>query len=249
MSKVFSKKVHISFDDVYEVLIDITENENKYESVFENEFLKALQSMTINYGAKFVLYIFDSYFEKNFDIRKVTGKFQAELTKNANWLKFGYHSIEPTAFFDDSTSTEEFKESFTRVNKEIKRFAGEDSLSRVLRLHYFRANKEMVNYLISQGVKGLLCSDDDRISYDLSEDKHRELKEQDKIIFAGMTYYNTDFRFDGKSFIHYQMHKLRDKEILVLFTHEWALGRKGLQKIETAVKWLAKNNYEFSFLE
>ena len=45
------------------------------------------------------------------------------------------------------------------------------------------------------------------------------------------------------------MMKLRDNEVLVLFAHEWALENNGLDRIETAIKWLSNNNYKFSFLE
>lgn len=244
-----NKIAHISFDDIYEVLIDITENENVYESIFDNEFLSSLKSMNEHYGAKFTLYVYDSYPEKGFDIREVPSKYKQEFIQNSDWLKFGFHSITPTTSFDDLTSIIEFEESFTRVNNEIKRFAGDESITDVLRLNYFRASSEKVEYLYKQGVSGLLCSDDERISYDLSEAQYKKLKQEERISYNGITYFNTDCRFDGKRFITYEMLKLRDNEILVLFAHEWALGEKGLNRIETAVKWLEKNNYEFSFLE
>lgn len=243
------KTAHISFDDIYEVLMDITENENIYESVFDNEFLKILKNMNEDYGAKFALYIYDSNPKNSFDVRKVSSKYREEFITNSNWLKFGYHSIEPTTSFDHLTSINEFKESFIRVNNEIKRFAGEESITTVLRLNYFRASPDKIEYLFNQGVSGLLCSDDDRISYDLSKEQHEELKLEEKILYNGMTYYNTDFRFDGKKFILYEMMKLRDNEVLVLFAHEWALENNGLDRIETAIKWLSNNNYKFSFLE
>lgn len=244
-----SKIAHISFDDVYEVLMDITANENNYDSVFDNEFLGSLKEMNKQYGAKFTLYVYDIYPENNYDIRDTSSKYKEEFEKNSNWLKFGYHTIEPKTSFDNLTSIGEFEESYIRVNNEIERFAGKESIADVLRLNYFRANAEKVEYLSDQGVSGLLCSDDDRISYDLTEELHKEVKTEDKTSYNDMTYYNTDFRFDGKRFITYEMMKLRDEKTLVLFAHEWALGEKGLDRIETAVKWLDKNNYEFSFLE
>lgn len=248
-SEANGKTAHVSFDDVYVVLKDITENENSYESVFDNKFLGALKKMNDEYGAKFTLYIYDTYSENGFDLSEVSSKYKEEFIKNSNWLKFGYHTIEPTTSFDHLTSIDEFEESFIKVNNEIKRFAGEASVTNVLRLNYFRANSEKIEYLFRQGISGLLCSDDDRISYDLSDVQHKKLKQQEKISYNGMTYYNTDFRFDNKRFIIYEMLKLRDQEIFVLFAHEWALGNKGMDRIETAVKWLVKNNYEFSFLE
>lgn len=244
-----SKIAHISFDDIYEVLVDITVNENKYESIFDNALLGSLKEMNEKYGAKFTLYIYDTYPENNYDIRDVSSKYREEFMENSNWLKFGYHTIEPTTSFDELTNIDEFDKSFTRVNDEITRFAGEESIANVLRLNYFRANAEKIDYLSSRGISGLLCADDDRVSYNLSEDQHRELKLDEKISYNGITYYNTDFRFDGKRFITNEMMKVRDQEILVLFAHEWALGNKGLDRVETAVKWLVKNNYEFSFLE
>ncbi|MFV0440455.1 MAG: hypothetical protein ACK5LV_04095 [Lachnospirales bacterium] len=91
--------------------------------------------------------------------------------------------------------------------------------------------------------------DDERLSYDLQENQQVKLNSEGKIISNGMTYYKTDYRFDDKTFIRLDMMKQRDDEVLVLFAHEWALGSNGSAKIETAIKWLVNNNYEFSFLD
>lgn len=243
------KLVHISFDDVYEVLKDITDNENEYENVFDNKFLGTLKKMNDNYGAKFTLNLYERYPEKGWDIAKTSVKYKGEFIENSGWLKFCFHSIEPTTSFDDETSIDEFERSFEKVNNAIENFASKESIAKVLRLNYFKGNAEKIKYLSEQGVIGLLCSDDDRISYDLSGEQHKELKAKEQLQLNNMTYYDTDFRFDGKRMITHDMMKLRDQEILVLFAHEWALGRRGLNRMETAVKWLVKNDYEISFLE
>ena len=243
-----NKIAHLSFDDVYEVLIDITENEDKYNSIFDNNFLRSLKIMHDNYGAKFVLYIYDKYPEKNYDITKVSTKYKLEFQNNSNWLKFGYHTIEPDTRFDKSFDLKELIESYKRVNDAILNFAGVRSTN-VIRLNYFSGKTEVINFLSRKGVFALLCADDKRASYSLSENQNNKLLEQDYIVHQGMRYIKTDFRFDGKKLIIYEMLKLRDNEIMVLFAHEWALGPKDLDKIYKAVKWLYKNGYKFSFLE
>lgn len=242
------KIAHVSFDDVYEVLIDITEKANYYDSVFENSFLGALKAMHDEYNAKFTLYVYERVPVKGYDISEVTRKFRQELSDNSDWLRFGYHSIEPTTSFNAGVNLDEFITSFNKVNAMIRCFAGENAVSSILRLNYFQGSPEIIRYLKDNGVTGLLCADDDRISYDLTKEQYSELKGNEFIEKDGMFYYNTDFRFDGKKFTTYEMLKLRNQEVLVVFMHEWALGGRGLDKLKMGIAWLYKNGYRFSLL-
>lgn len=95
--------------------------------------------------------------------------------------------------------------------------------SKTLRLHYFYASQEMVDFLKTKGVTTLLAADDSqRISYSLSSKRNRQLIAQDELSVDGMDYLRTDIRVE-RDCVSYQLFKhCFDKE-LVVFTHEWAL--------------------------
>ena len=243
------KKVHLSFDDVFEVLQDLQVNQDHYDSVFDNPLLNRLKDMHHEYGAKFTLYVYEKNQDFNYDISHMTSKFRDELNTNSNWLKFGFHSIEPNTSFDSSLSIEEFIESYNRVHNEIIRFAGEESVAKVLRLNYFRGSDDKVEYLTSQGITGLLCADDDRISYNLSDAMQNELKVNGTLHYKGMNYYNTSLRLDKLDNVVNDLTNMMEEETLVLFAHEWALSDDKLNQLELALKWLVKNKYTFTFLE
>lgn len=104
----FSKAVHVSFDDVVWVLEDLKQNERRYESAFDNEFLAELKHMHEDYGACFTLYVFEK--ADGFDIGDMPVKYRKELKENASWLKWGFHWISPD--FDKNISLDDFKMSF-----------------------------------------------------------------------------------------------------------------------------------------
>lgn len=243
------KKVHISFDDVFVVLQDLQVNQDHYDSVFDNPLLKRLKDMHHENGAMFTFYVYEKNQDFNYDISRMTSKFRDEFKTNSNWLKFGFHSIEPSTSFDSSLSIEEFIESYNRVHNEIIRFAGEESVAKVLRLNYFRGSDDKIDYLSSQGITGLLCADDDRISYNLSDVMQNELKVNGALHYNGMNYYNTSLRLDKLDNVVNDLTKIMEEETLILFAHEWALSDDKLNQLELALKWLVKNKYTFTFLE
>lgn len=98
--------MHISFDDVYECLYDITVNE--YNSAFENSMLADLKKLHEEYGAVFTLNCFiKSSKQSNYDIAKLPSRYKDELSSCADWLSFAkylslcsfiyepFHSITP----------------------------------------------------------------------------------------------------------------------------------------------------------
>ena len=131
----------------------------------------------------------------------------------------------------------------------IGRFAGEACFSNVLRLNYFRGDDDKVAFLASQGITALLCADDDRASYNLPETQNLLLQKNDYIVYQDMKYFKTDLRLDRIRFITYELLQLRDQETVVIFAHEWALVDIGFDRIESAVRWLVRNGYAFSYLE
>lgn len=91
------QKVHFSIDDVNAVLRDLTENEKKYDSLFDQKFFKYLKNLNEKYGAKITLYCF--YELNDFCLADCTEKFKKEFSASSEWLKFGYHAYNGTSVF------------------------------------------------------------------------------------------------------------------------------------------------------
>jgi hypothetical protein len=99
--------------------------------------------------------------------QEVPDKFRNEFIENSEWLKFGYHAIEPR--FDKKEQSLEFERSFLNVRKSILHWAGKSSLAPCLRLHYYFADDSMIAILKKYKVYHLLGADDEgRISYNLN---------------------------------------------------------------------------------
>ncbi len=96
---VSAQKVHFSIDDVSVALRDLTENEKKYGSLFDQKFFKYLKGLNERYGAKVTLYCFYEF--NGFCLADCTEKFKDEFSSNADWLKFGYHAYNESQTFID----------------------------------------------------------------------------------------------------------------------------------------------------
>ena len=258
------KVVHISFDDVFTVLKELNNEAENYESIFEKDFFRDLKKLHQAYGAKVSLYIFER--DSDFNVVDMTIKFREEFKANASWLKFGFHAIQPE--FDPNINIEDFQSSFKNTQRAICYFADSSSLTSVLRLHYFYGNRKNIHLLTIGGVKGLLCADDERDSYDLNEQENNILKQ--KFYFKkNIKYFKTDFRYENTWRIDYALSHLRNRDTLVLFTHEWAYRPLTVRQsagylihhrclppnwfvkysLEKSIKWLREHDYEFVFLE
>lgn len=127
------KTAHLSIDDVEIMTGDIIRHQDEYNSIFDNRFLSFLKDCHDEYGAKFTLYTYAH--TPAYSLREFPDKFKDEFYANRDWLRFGFHWIEPA--FREGVDVKTFKEAFHEVNTSIERFAGKGSISRTLRLHYF----------------------------------------------------------------------------------------------------------------
>lgn len=97
--------MHISFDDVYECLYDITVNE--YNSAFENPMLADLKKLHEEYGAVFTLNCFiKSSKQNNYDIAKLPSRYKDELSSCADWLRFAFHAQDDNTRYDEDCAEE-----------------------------------------------------------------------------------------------------------------------------------------------
>lgn len=177
-------------------------------------------------------------------------------------MKVGYHWRSPDfANTTDLSATvhtgqassdiQLFTKSYMNMLDIISSVRGEDNISKVIRLHYFYGTEQMISFLKSVGVVGLLCADDDRISYNLSVEENAALLKNDLLCKEGMKYYRTHLRIEKirfKSFI-IKLLSLIGKKTIIIFTHEWALNKRNWLKLELLIIWYYINRYEFAFLE
>ena len=187
-----NKIVQISFDDVYLCIKDLKDT-LRYTSVFQQPFLKSLKELHDVYGAVFSLYVYEK--ADNFVITEVPDKFRNEFIENSEWLKFGYHAIEPR--FDKKEQSLEFERSFLNVRKSILHWAGKSSLAPCLRLHYYFADDNMIAILKKYRVYHLLGADDEgRISYNLNRLQSDSLYALRAYIYDSIYYHKTDIRIE-----------------------------------------------------
>lgn len=233
------QKVHFSIDDVNAVLRDLTENEKKYDSLFEQKFFKYLRNLNERYGAKITLYCF---YELNaFCLADCTEKFKEEFSASSEWLKFGYHAYNGSSVFCNGGGYEMFVES-------ILKFAGSGQcISQTVRLDRFLGSREEIEGCshrnVEYGIRQLLTADSrTRRSYyfsdaEIAELNNRELYADDS---TGIEFYSTDFRFDDyRNFRRLCKENMGEGEVVV-FTHEWLLNVPMRRNVFRYVQFLCK---------
>lgn len=216
--------VHISIDDVIDVFIDLTDNQNCYASIFDNEMMHNLQRMHKQYGAKFSLYCF--YEKEGFNLSMVPSKYHDEFVANSDWLRFGYHAWDGKT--DLATISDDLiEEDYILTNTELERITG--CITHTLRLSGFQGNKEALIRLKKQGVKTLLTADDNRDSYYLDESESSYIADHDMYEDEYFTFVSTDLRLDSlfrvavyPTLVHIALNE-QQNTILAVFTHEWLM--------------------------
>lgn len=239
------KKVHFSIDDATLIFQDIQFHE--YDSIFDNPILKDLKRLHDVYGVEITLYVFGEL--DDFAIWDMNMDYISEFRSNSDWLKIGFHSGSDLIPEKDYKDTKEFAYKFTKVERAIRRMAGDSSLSHVLRLHYWYASDDIVEILKSEGVIGLLCNDGHEGSYNLTSEQIDKInKSRDGILeLNGITYYKTDIRLEKIENITEYLEEHRRDHMMVIFTHAWCY-EENKEKMEEAVLWLLHHEYEFTDL-
>jgi hypothetical protein len=158
-------KFRLSSDDNILFLQDITKNQDKYTSIFDNPYLALYKKAHDLYGACVHLNLFyeyipdEKYFSAHpdyFNLSMMTDKFKSEFEANSDWLKLAFHS---NAEFPDKpykfATAEQITEDFLKIRREIVRFAGESSMTNSTTVHFGAANREVVRALHALGLRSL----------------------------------------------------------------------------------------------
>jgi hypothetical protein len=238
-----NKTVHFSIDDAHYFFKDLTDKETEYKSCLENKFLSSLKYLHDKYNAVFTLYVYViasgiGESGEDFDIMNMTRKFDDELKNFSPWLNLSFHGVSRDT--SPVLASEEFAE---RYDKFIERFAPQAG-RQAIRLHRWWCTDEIVLFLKKRGVNMLLCPDDDSKAYNLDAQQSGYVSLFGKFVENGMTYVKTDLRLEKAGDPVKRLNFLRDKENIVLFTHEYLWDSR---KAEAAIKWLKAHGYRFVY--
>lgn len=153
------KKYRISLDDVIWLFQDLTERQNEYKSMFEHPYLDWLKSIHDEFGTKFHLNV---YYETDrnggFNLTQMTDKYKKEWIANSDWMRLSFHAnadlpARPYA----NVSYEQMYFECERVDREIRRFAGNEShANTVTTVHWGEVSLEGTKALRDLGYKAFL---------------------------------------------------------------------------------------------
>ncbi len=246
------KKFHFSIDDTILCFKDLTENE--YNSIFENTTFAWLKELHEKYGI--VVSCFCYYSTGDFNLSKVSSRYQKEFLSNSSWLRFGFHTVNANTTYDSAVLIDDYLLTVS----ELERIVGSDSIDNFIRLQSYQGN---INNIISikqssiQPIVGLLTADDVRQSYYLDGQANKYIYCHDKYFDERLNiqFISTDIRVE---YVENVSKKLKEFEtdawnnqlgFLEVFTHEWTLNIDIKEKVEKFCKWAYLNDYSFEFPE
>ncbi|MEK4566441.1 hypothetical protein MKX54_17360 [Alkalihalobacillus sp. FSL R5-0424] len=246
--------MHLSTDDMITVFEDLTRYASSYTSMFDQPILSFLRDMHLQYGMVHSGYVFYESADQSFDLTQVPKTFASEFQENNHWLRWGFHAENVRSRYE-STTYDQAKSDYARVLKELNRITGGAvAIDRVVRTHFYAGNAEAVSAFkdhFEHGVTGLLSSEDDRHSYDLSGEQCDELKRHGRMRDQArdLIFYRTDMRLEHVPDVESQLKLVQDAEKdLIIFTHEkYLFTEKMKEKISLCCEFAVGNSYRFGF--
>ena len=163
-----NKKAFFFIDDVIWLFRDLARK--RPASLFDNDFLKALKAAHDRFGMKVQLNVFyrtDFYYGSDeFTLAEMPDIYKAEWEAASDWLRLAFHAKQE---FPDypyvNADYADVKADFDAVQKEIFRFAGEQSFSYHVVTHWLPMSREGCLALRDSGVKMISPSYGERQPY------------------------------------------------------------------------------------
>lgn len=265
--KNYINKYRLSLDDNILFLKDISDNSDKYKSIFENQFLGFLKKVHDTYGTKIHLNIY--YQTEGFNLSQMTTKYKNEWIENTGWLRLSFHALQnkPDNPYINA-GYNEVKRDCEMVKEQIRRFAGDGMMDHVTTLHWGAATIDGTRALRDSGYTGLagyFNVDDDQspVSYYLNPEKRRHLNERfiwrdnkEGIIFSRVAIVINSYELEKivpyLNGLRVGTHKPGYADLMI---HEQYFYPSYIdyqpdyrQKIVTAIKWAVDNGYQSAFL-
>jgi len=195
-----------------------------YCSIFEHPYLALYKRFHERYGLNVQLNLF--YECDGFSLSDMPEKYKSEFEAVSDWLKMSFHSRLENLHPYESSSYCEVLSDCNAVNREIVRFAGEDSLAKTTTIHYCRATNEGCLALRDAGVSGLLglygTVSEPRLSYAINESEGRVIRSGENLTVCGITHAAIDLIINtvARSDIADKLSPLLDRQTVKIMIHE-----------------------------
>ena len=245
-AKDYLNGIHFSVDDTIELFKDLIDNQNLYDSIFNNDILKRFRELHKAYGIKVTFYCF--LCNNEFDIRNGTTKYKKEFEQNSEWIKFGFHGYNAEEDLN-KIALETFTKEYKEFEQAIINIAGINSVDSFIRLSCFQASDSIIHSLKNIGVEGLYTADDTRDSYALKTFENKYIQKNDLYIdINGLYYISTDLRLDNLDYQENTFNNIANKDkVIEVFCHEWALSDKVITSLSSICKNAEINNYDWIY--
>ena len=163
------KQAFFFIDDVIWVFRDLTRQ--RPSSLFDNPFLNVLKTAHDKFGMKTQLNAFyrTDYFygDDEFTLADMTDAYHNEWEAASEWLKIGFHAKQEFPDYPHiNASYKDVKDVFTRIQKEVFRFASPKNFAYSVVPHWMPISKDGCHALKDCGVKLLAVSVGDTREYD-----------------------------------------------------------------------------------
>lgn len=153
--------LHLSVDDVSVCLAAL--GAEAHASPWGVPTFAALRALHERHGVVVSLYVFER--AGSWCLSDVPSHYRAHFAAAASWLRFGFHARDRDSDYGSAgVGVARAAQDYRRVTDEVRRFAGVAAIDRMPRVHRFRGRLDVVRAWRDQvdGVRGLLCADDDR---------------------------------------------------------------------------------------
>ena len=148
-------RYRFSIDDNIEFLKDLGLHHEDYPSLFDHWYLAFWREMHREYGAKFHFNIY--YQTDGFDLTQMPDKWKEEWQANADWLRLTFHALQDKP--DRPYRNAEYPQiahDFDLITGHIRRFAGEELLSKTTTIHWAECPKPAILALRDRGIENLI---------------------------------------------------------------------------------------------
>ncbi|MBQ8540518.1 MAG: hypothetical protein IJ435_03480 [Clostridia bacterium] len=251
--------MHISFDDVYACLDDISDN--PYNSIFENSFFAGLKKLHDDYGAVFTLNCFNtSTKNSSYDISNLPDTYRDEFASCSDWLRFAFHAecdttaYGSTSFSNNLATPVESALSYNKFTSAIVHATGSaESIDTVTRLGFFTGTAENVKAMIDcdYGITGLLAADDTRLSYYFDTALNDYISENNDYYdgLLNLRIIRSQRRLESVANTSTALNSLTsyNGNMIEIFTHEQDYKGSVPDRLKAYIEWAVNQGYGFGY--
>lgn len=262
------KRYRFVIDDNSFFLRDITRKQ--YQSLFDCFYLKMLKDLNDTYGARFTLNIYYTTGD-DWNLTRFPDKYRGEWEANADWLRLAFHAYanDPPRPYQDAP-VEKLLADLDLVNAQIRRFAGPETFSPVVVVHWGMTRPAAWKELHDRGSRVLggyfRKSADGKwdINYRMDDARSEWLSRHDllKDFESGMIFSKVDMVVNSTP-LEEIVPKLKplvsdpcQGEVIDFLTHEqyfWPFYRRYLpdhaERMERAIAFVTEHGYKPVFLQ